>query len=162
MTEEETPPDGVRPDPVKRRRGPIALIVAVLLVGAVTWFAISRLTGGGPDATLNGGAPSVSPIPPPEPRSTKPQGLERARELLGEPRSGEAWLSGIWFDLELIGGAFQKIANVLPFVHGVELARAALAGNAAEVWTHLPWVLGYGIVLTGMAILCFLRQMHVK
>lgn len=73
-----------------------------------------------------------------------------------------AWLSGIWFDLELIGGAFQKIANVLPFVHGVELARAALAGNDAEVWTHLPWVLGYGIVLTGTAILCFLRQMHVK
>ena len=24
-----------------------------------------------------------------------------------------AWLSGVWFDLELVGGAFQKIANVL-------------------------------------------------
>ena len=32
-----------------------------------------------------------------------------------------AWLSGIWFDLELVGGAFKKNAYSLPFVHAVEL-----------------------------------------
>ena len=34
-----------------------------------------------------------------------------------------AWLSGIWFDLELVGGMFQKIAYALPFVHAVEIER---------------------------------------
>ena len=73
-----------------------------------------------------------------------------------------AWLSGIWFDLDLVGGAFQKIANVLPFVHGVEVVRAALSGNYAGIFPHLYWVLGYGVVLTVAAVLCFLRQMHAK
>ena len=40
-----------------------------------------------------------------------------------------AWLSGIWFDLDLVGGIFKKIADVLPFVHAVELERAVLSGN---------------------------------
>ena len=26
-----------------------------------------------------------------------------------------ACLSGVWFDLKLVGGVFEKIANVLPF-----------------------------------------------
>ena len=38
-----------------------------------------------------------------------------------------AWLSGVWFDLNLVGGTFKKIANVLPFVHAVELEKAFLA-----------------------------------
>ncbi len=70
-----------------------------------------------------------------------------------------AWLSGIWFDLELVGGAFQKIACVLPFVHAVELERAILAGNFADMFLHLWWVLGYAAVLTALAVLLFLRQM---
>ena len=32
-----------------------------------------------------------------------------------------AWFSGVWFDLNLVGGTFKKIANVLPFVHAAEL-----------------------------------------
>jgi ABC-2 type transport system permease protein len=32
-----------------------------------------------------------------------------------------AWLSGVWFDLELVGGVFRKVAYALPFVHAVEL-----------------------------------------
>lgn len=73
-----------------------------------------------------------------------------------------AWLSGIWFDLDLVGGAFQKIANALPFVHGVEVVRAVLSGNGAGILPHLFWVLGYGLVLTVAAVLCFLRQMQLK
>ena len=42
-----------------------------------------------------------------------------------------AWLSGTWFDLELVGGAFKRIAYALPFVHAVELDRAVLAGDWA-------------------------------
>lgn len=70
-----------------------------------------------------------------------------------------AWLSGIWFDLELVGGVFKKIAYALPFVHAVELERAALAGNFSEIFPHLIWVFGYAIALLALAVLLFLRQM---
>ena len=70
-----------------------------------------------------------------------------------------AWLSGIWFDLELVGGAFKKIAYALPFVHAVELERAVLAGNFSGIFPHLWWVLGYAAVLLAIAVLLFLRQM---
>ena len=70
-----------------------------------------------------------------------------------------AWLSGVWFDLELVGGAFQKIANALPFVHAVEMERAVLAGQFAGVLPHLWWVLGYAVGLLALAVLLFLRQM---
>ena len=70
-----------------------------------------------------------------------------------------AWLSGIWFDLELVGGAFQKIAYCLPFVHAVELERAALSGNFGEILPHLLWVLGYALAALAIAVLLFLRQM---
>jgi len=70
-----------------------------------------------------------------------------------------AWLSGIWFDLELVGGVFQKIAYALPFVHAVEMERAVLAGDFAGAFPHLWWVLGYGAAAMIAAVLLFLRQM---
>ena len=70
-----------------------------------------------------------------------------------------AWLSGVWFDLELVGGAFREIAHMLPFVHAVEMERAVLRGDYAGIFPHLWWVLGYGAVLLTAAILLFLRQM---
>lgn len=66
-----------------------------------------------------------------------------------------AWLSGIWFDLELVGGAFKKIAYLLPFVHAVELERAVLSGNMADIFPHLYWVLGYAVAASVAAILVF-------
>lgn len=70
-----------------------------------------------------------------------------------------AWLSGTWFDLELVGGTFKKIAYLLPFVHAVEMERAALKGSIGEIFPHIWWVLGYAIVTLTAAILLFLRQM---
>lgn len=70
-----------------------------------------------------------------------------------------AWLSGTWFDLELVGGVFRKIAYVLPFVHAVEMERAILAGNLAGIFPHIWWVLGYSAASLTAAILLFLRQM---
>lgn len=70
-----------------------------------------------------------------------------------------AWLSGAWFDLELVGGAFRKIAYVLPFVHAVEMERAVLAGRFADILPHLWWVLGYAAAAMIAAVLLFLRQM---
>ena len=70
-----------------------------------------------------------------------------------------AWLSGIWFDVALVGGVFEKIADVLPFRHAVEIQRAAYAGNFAAIPAHMWWVLGWAVVLTAAAIWAFLRQM---
>lgn len=70
-----------------------------------------------------------------------------------------AWLSGIWFDVSLIGGAFRKIADVLPFVHAVELERAVFSCNFDGILTHLLWVIGYAVVTMIAAVLLFLRQM---
>ena len=70
-----------------------------------------------------------------------------------------AWLSGVWFDLDLVGGAFQKIAYALPFVHAVEMERAVLAGNFTGIFPHLWWALGYAAAALVLAVLLFLRQM---
>lgn len=70
-----------------------------------------------------------------------------------------AWLSGVWFDLDLVGGVFRKIADALPFVHAVELGRALLSGNPAGIFPHLWWVLGYTVFTFAAAIWLFLRQM---
>ena len=71
-----------------------------------------------------------------------------------------AWLSGVWFDLNLVGGAFKSIAYALPFVHAVEMERAVLMGNFGDILPHLLWVLAYGAVTRGAAVLLFLRQMR--
>ena len=70
-----------------------------------------------------------------------------------------AWLSGTWFDLDLVGGAFKKIAYSLPFVHAVEAERAILAGNFSEILPHFIWVAGYAVAILIAAVLLFLRQM---
>ena len=70
-----------------------------------------------------------------------------------------AWLSGTWFDLELVGGAFRKIAYALPFVHAVEMERAALSGNLSQILPHLWWVIGYALLALVLAVWFFLRQM---
>lgn len=70
-----------------------------------------------------------------------------------------AWLSGVWFDLDLVGGVFKKVAYALPFVHAVEMERAVLAGDFTGIFPHIWWVLGYAAVLLVVAVLLFLRQM---
>lgn len=70
-----------------------------------------------------------------------------------------AWLSGIWFDLDLVGGWFKRIADLLPFVHAVEMQRAVIAGNYGEIFPHIWWVLGYAAICLAAAVALFLRQM---
>ena len=70
-----------------------------------------------------------------------------------------AWLSGTWFDLDLVGGTFKKIAELLPFSHAVDAGRAAISGNYNAILPHLWWVIGYAIVVMCIAILVFTRKM---
>ena len=70
-----------------------------------------------------------------------------------------AWLSGVWFDLKLVGGFFEKTANVLPFLHAVEMEKALFAGDfLLAAWHFLPVFL-YSALITILAVLCFLVQM---
>ncbi len=70
-----------------------------------------------------------------------------------------AWLSGVWFDLNLMGGFFKKIANVLPFVHAVEMEKALVKGNFQLASNHFLPVLLYSVFITAVAVFCFLNQM---
>ena len=71
-----------------------------------------------------------------------------------------AWLSGTWFDLSLVGGAFKRIAYALPFAHAVDATRAALAGDYASIFPHLWWVIGYAAVIMVIAVVVFKRKMN--
>ncbi len=70
-----------------------------------------------------------------------------------------AWLSGIWFDISLVGGAFEAIANLLPFIHAVELERALCNGDFAASLPHLWWIIGYTVAAVIGAVVLFMRQM---
>ena len=70
-----------------------------------------------------------------------------------------AWLSGVWFDLTLVGGAFERIANVLPFAHIVRLERALLACDFREAASNILVPSIYILIFTVLSILLFMRQM---
>jgi ABC-2 type transport system permease protein len=69
-----------------------------------------------------------------------------------------AWLSGVWFDLNLVGGIFENIANALPFVHAVEMEKALFNGNFESALSHVLPILLYSIFTTVVAVFSFLRQ----
>ncbi len=71
-----------------------------------------------------------------------------------------AWLSGVWFDLDLVGGAFKKIANMLPFVHAVQLEKSLFSGDFEAAVSHLFPILLYSVLTTALAVFCFFRQMR--
>ena len=70
-----------------------------------------------------------------------------------------AWISGVWFDLELVGGLFEKLAYALPFVHAAELEKVLFCGNFEAAGTHFLPILGYSAAITVAAVVVFLRQM---
>jgi len=70
-----------------------------------------------------------------------------------------AWLSGVWFDLNLVGGSFKKIAYALPFVHAADMEKALFSGNFEIAATHIMPVVLYSVLTTIVAVVCFLRQM---
>lgn len=70
-----------------------------------------------------------------------------------------AWLSGTWFDLKLIGGAFKTVAYILPFIYAVNAARAAISGNYSEIMGNLWIVILYAIIIFVLAIYCFNKKM---
>ena len=70
-----------------------------------------------------------------------------------------AWLSGVWFDISLVGGIFEKIAGVLPFVHAVEMEKALFSGDFSAAATHVLPIVLYSVTITAVSVFCFQRQM---
>lgn len=71
-----------------------------------------------------------------------------------------AWLSGTWFDLNLVGGAFKTVAYVLPFVHAVDATKAAVIGDYGSIFPHLWWVIAYAVVMLSLVIFIFNKKMR--
>jgi ABC-2 type transport system permease protein len=70
-----------------------------------------------------------------------------------------AWLSGTWFELDMIGGTFKTFSYLLPFAHARDATRATLAGEYGDLVVPLLWVIGYTIVIYFIAISGFKKKM---
>ncbi len=64
-----------------------------------------------------------------------------------------AWLSGAWFDPGLVGGAFERLANLFPFIHATRAARLALAGNIPGMLPHLAVTAVWAAAMFASAVL---------
>lgn len=66
-----------------------------------------------------------------------------------------ALLSGMWFDLDMIGGGFNVFCHVFPFAHAYDLIAFTLKGEYAEVWLPALVLIGYTAVLCAVAVFAF-------
>ena len=71
-----------------------------------------------------------------------------------------AWFSGIWFDLDLIGGAFKEICYMLPFSHAVDIIKEAFNGNYSLIFEHIIWVMCYSIIFFAISVFLFKNKMR--
>ncbi|WP_155591502.1 ABC transporter permease [Lysinibacillus cavernae] len=72
------------------------------------------------------------------------------------------WLSGTWFELDMVGGTFQSIAQLLPFVHAVNAAKATIDGAYGDMLQSLSIVIGYTVFITSISIIVFRRKMQAN
>lgn len=70
-----------------------------------------------------------------------------------------AFLSGMWFSLELVGGAFELIGNILPFSHSVNLLKYVLSGNYKQIGLPIIIISAYMIVVLLFSIWVFKKNM---
>lgn len=70
-----------------------------------------------------------------------------------------AFMSGMWFSLDLIGGTFKTIGYILPFAHALDMIRFVLQGNYVHVLQPFLVVSLYVIVTTVISIMVFKKNM---
>jgi ABC-2 type transport system permease protein len=70
-----------------------------------------------------------------------------------------AFSSGMWFDLNLVGGAYKTISYSLPFSHAVDLTRAIILNDYSSLIENFLWVIGYTIIIFGFSIIIFRKKM---
>ena len=68
-------------------------------------------------------------------------------------------LSGAVLSLDMIGGTFKTVCDLLPFSHAVNAVNYAINGNFSDIPLQLVWVLGYALVLIIPSVVIFKRRM---
>ncbi|HEX3077850.1 MAG TPA: ABC transporter permease [Lachnospiraceae bacterium] len=68
--------------------------------------------------------------------------------------------SGMWFDLDAIGGSLKTFCYMLPFAHAVDAAQAALAGDYVSILVPLIWVTVYAAGIFTVAVVLFKKKMY--
>ena len=72
-----------------------------------------------------------------------------------------SFLGGIWFDVKGTGGILEKICEVLPFYHGVTVARMACAMKFdGDFFVHLLITAGYAVVILLVSVIVFKNKMR--
>lgn len=72
------------------------------------------------------------------------------------------WLSGMWFDLELIGSWMTIVARYLPFWYAVNAGRTVLNGSAAGLLPDILVLMGWSILMFILAAVFFRRRLRGK
>ena len=68
-------------------------------------------------------------------------------------------IGGIWMDIDGLGGVIKKVANVLPFYHGVSLAKMPFNKNVDNLGIHLIWTVACALVVYVLAAVIFQCKM---
>lgn len=68
-------------------------------------------------------------------------------------------VGGIWMDIDGLGGTIKKVANVLPFYHGVSLAKIPFNENTDKLAEHLIWTVACAVVVYVLAAIIFQKKM---
>lgn len=69
--------------------------------------------------------------------------------------SAAGMVGGIWMDIDSIGGTMKKISEMMPFRHGVALARIPFSADADNMSVHLIWTIASGVLVFVPAIVVF-------
>lgn len=69
-----------------------------------------------------------------------------------------ALLSGMWFDLKMIGGGFEIFCKILPFANCYDLIDLTLSGNFGELWKPLLAVVAYLVLFSVLAVYIFKKK----
>ncbi len=68
-------------------------------------------------------------------------------------------IGGIWMDIDGLGGTIKKVANVLPFYHGVQLSKAPFNSSIEQIGTHLLVTVLCAFVIYVIAVCVFQNKM---
>ncbi|MDD2214132.1 MAG: ABC transporter permease [Oscillospiraceae bacterium] len=70
------------------------------------------------------------------------------------------WLSGVWIPVDLIGGVFKQVCELLPFYHAAQAASLASQGEYGASLPHFLVLLAYALACYVAAVLLFKRRMQ--
>jgi len=71
-----------------------------------------------------------------------------------------AWLSGVWFSLDMVGGTYKVICEILPFYHAVQIIKKALAGEIIYSLLNFFVVIAYAIIIYVISAIIFHKKMQ--